>query len=284
MNKRRHFHLKSKHILTILTIVCIGLLVAAFASDDSVEPLREASGFIVTPFENGITNVGDWLYGLTDYFRNPKTLAKENKELKKTIEDLQEQNTLLEEDQKELERLQELYDTDEEYSDYDKVLAKVIAKDSGNWYNTFTINKGSSDGIEENMNVISAGGLVGIVTETGAGWANVRSIIDDGNNVSAMTLSDEQTCMITGDLELIDSGLLAFSQLEDSEGSVTVGQKIVTSHISDKYLEGILVGTIKSIEPDEQNLTYTGTLIPAVDFSNLQEVFVITELKEKAED
>ncbi len=282
--KKRRFHLKSKHILTILTIVCVGLLVAAFAADFSVQPLREVSGFVVTPFENGISRVTDWLYQMTDYFRNSKALAEENRELQDMVEDLQEQNALLEEDQEELARLKELYEVDEEYSEYDKVLANVIAKDAGNWYSNFTINKGSSDGIEKDMNVIAAGGLVGIVTETGSGWAKVRSIIDDGSSVSAMTLSDAQTCMITGDLELMDSGVLAFSQLQDSEGSVTVGQKIVTSHISDKYLEGILVGTINSIESDNRNLTYTGTLIPAVDFSNLQEVLVITTLKEQEEE
>ena len=57
-----------------------------------------------------------------------------------------------------------------------------------NWFSTFTIDKGSKDGIAADMNVMAGSGLVGIVTEVGPTWAKVRSIIDDSSNVSAMVL------------------------------------------------------------------------------------------------
>ena len=113
----------------------------------------------------------------------------ENKELKSQINSLTEQNNILIQDQTELTRLKELYDLDQEYTDYPKVAARIISKDPGNWYDTFMINKGSNNGIRVDNNVIAGKGLVGIVTEVGPSWATVRSIIDDSSNVSAMAVS-----------------------------------------------------------------------------------------------
>ena len=82
------------------------------------------------------------------------------------------------------------------------------------------------------------------------------------------------------DLELMQQGVISFSQLLDSAGAVAVGDKIVTSHISDKYLPNILIGYINDISLDSNKLTKSGTIIPAVDFEHLEEVLVILELKQ----
>ena len=70
------------------------------------------------------------------------------------------------------ERLQELYKLDQNYADYEKTAAHVIGSDSNNWFSTFTIDKGSNDGIEVDMNVMAGSGLVGIVVDVGPTWAN----------------------------------------------------------------------------------------------------------------
>ena len=177
-----------------------------------------------------------------------------------------------------------MYQLDQQYNEYDKIAAEVIAKNSGNWYSTFTINRGSEDGILVDQNVIAGSGLVGIVTEVGAHWATVRSIIDDSSNVSAMTVSTSANCVVCGDLILMDEGKLQFIHLKDDEDKVQEGEKIVTSAVSDKFLKGILIGYVSEIEEDPNNLTKTGTLTPAVDFEHLQEVLVIKELKQQKEE
>ena len=101
------------------------------------------------------------------------------------MDELTAENSDLLQNQDEYERLKDLLDLKDEYSNYPTIAARIIAKDSGNWFNVFTINKGSKDGIQEDMNVIADGGLVGIVTSVGSNWATVRSIIDDYSNVSA---------------------------------------------------------------------------------------------------
>ncbi len=283
MKKYFKYKIKNKHLLTMMTIFCIGLIVLSFSSVVSFNPVRNVLGYVVVPFQNGINRIGNWMTEQKHGFQNVEKLSKENEELRKQIAELTEKNSLLVQAQDEAERLRELYNLDKEYSAYEKVAAQVIGKNTGNWYSTFIINRGSADGIEVDMNVIAQGGLVGIITGTGEHWATVRSIIDDSSNVSAMVASTSQICMVTGDLQLMDDGKIRFFQLTDKEDLVQEGNKIVTSSVSNKFLKGILIGYVGEIYEDANQLTKNGTIIPAVDFEDIQEVLVIKQLKQQAD-
>lgn len=284
LKKKIHFRfkLKSKHLLAIMTLFCISAIAATFSAGVGSAPLQDAAGMVIVPFEKSISQVGAWLTGLRANFRDKQALIAENEELKAEIDSLTTENNELLLDQGELVRLEQLYKLDEEYSDYPKVAAKIISKDPGNWYDTFMINRGTNDGIRVDNNVIAGKGLVGIVTEVGPSWATVRAIIDDSSNVSAMTVSTSDNCVVEGDLELIDEGKLRFKQLYDQENKVTVGERIVTSNISEKYVEGLFIGYVSEVEMDSNNLTKTGTIVTPVDFLHLKDVFVITVNKQDA--
>ena len=105
----------------------------------------------------------------------------------------------------------------------------------------------------------------------GPTWAKVRSIIDDSTNISGMALSTSDTCIVSGDLSLMSDGQIRFEQMENNDNVVNVGDQIVTSYISDKYLQGILIGYVSEVNVDSNNLTRSGYITPAVDFKNLQE-------------
>lgn len=281
---RFRIHLKSKHLLVIMTFFCGSAVVSTLASGVTSEPLAEAAGMIVVPFEKSINGIGSWIGEINQTFQDKQDLIDKNQELQDAVDTLTEQNNILIQNQSELSRLQELYNLDEEYSSYPKVAARIISKDPGNWYDTFMINRGSNDGIRVDNNVIAGKGLVGIVTEVGPNWATVRAIIDDSSNVSAMTVGTDDTCVVEGELELIDEGKLRFSQLYDKDDKVTVGERVVTSNISDKYVEGLFIGYVSEIELDTNNLTKTGTIVTPVDFQHLKDVFVITVNKQDAVD
>ena len=108
---------------------------------------------------------------------------------------------------------------------------------------TLVLESVDDDKIDETISLLIAqAGLVGIVTQTGPDWAIVRSIVDDNSNVSAMVSNTSDTCIISGDLELIDKGSLNLVKLRDDDNHVHVGDKVVTSNISEKFLPGILIG------------------------------------------
>ncbi|HIV11721.1 MAG TPA: rod shape-determining protein MreC [Candidatus Pullilachnospira stercoravium] len=276
--------MQTKHLIAVMTILCIGLIALSLSSRFSFAPVRSALGYVIVPFQNGINVVGDWLTEQKNGFQSMKELAQENEDLKAQVDELEAKNSTLVQDQEEVDRLRTLYNLDQDYSEYDKVAAQVIGKDAGNWYNTFIINRGSEDGIAVDMNVIAGAGLAGIVTEVGPHWATVRSIIDDTSNVSATVTSISQNCIVTGDLEMMDEGKIRFIQLTDREDQVQEGDKVVTSSVSSKFLRGILIGYISDVETDSNNLTKQGTIIPAVDFDNIQEVLVITQLKQQTDE
>ena len=284
MKKKNQKSRSNKYWLLGTSLVCVLLMIFSVFAEKVEGPFRGVADITVIPMQKGISQIGTWIGDVSENFETLKQLKKENKKLQKQVDELQAKNTTLSQDQEELDRLRTLYNLDTDYSEFEKVAAQVIGKDTGNWYSTFLINRGSSDGIAVDMNVIADGGLVGIVTETGAHWATVRSIIDDSSNVSAMTVSTQDNCVVEGDLELIDEGKLSFSQMYDQDNKVTVGERIVTSNISEKYVEGLFIGYVSEIQQDPNNLTKTGTIVTPVDFGHLKDVFVITTNKQDAID
>lgn len=282
--KGEKFTLPSKYLLFILTILCTGMVLLTFNTTVFSGPLSAVAGYTVVPFEEGISVVGSWLANRSDELAQIRVLLAENESLRQQVDELTIENTRLQQDRYELTNLRELYNLDAQYDEYEKTGARIIARDSGNWFHSFVINKGVKDGIAVDMNVMAGSGLVGRVVDVGPNWAKVKAIIADDSNVSAMVLSSSDNMIVSGNLKLYASGVIEFEQLVDSNDVVVEGDKIVTSNISDKYLPGILVGYINTINRDANNLTKSGYITPAVDFEHLEEVLVIMKVKQTMEE
>ena len=278
--KRERFHLPNKYLLFLLTLFCVGMMILSFTTNFLAAPLNYISSYLIVPFEKGLTSVGTYALEKTKQLQELSYVLKENEQLKEQINELTIENTLLQQEKYELTKLRELYELDAEYENYNKIGARIISRDSSNWYSSFVIDKGSDDGIKVNCNVIAGSGLVGRVVEVGPNHAKVISIISDGINTSGMILASGDNLIVTGNLTTMAEGKIEYSQLIDSKNKVTVGDKIVTSNISDQYLPGILIGYISSIATDSNNLTKSGYVTPVVDFEHLNEVLVIKELKQ----
>ncbi len=281
--KRTKFTLQSKYLLLILTGLCVVLMGVTFSTDLFTGVVADVSGYVTIPFQKGISEAGSFLLSRTEELAQLKDVQAQNKKLQEQIDALTIQNNTLAQEKYELNNLRELYQLDQEYSQYQKIGAKVIGKDTGNWFSSFIIDKGTGDGIAVNMNVMAGSGLVGIVTEVGANWAKVVSIIDDSKNVGGSVLATGDNMIVSGDLELMNENSIRFSKLIDSAEKVKEGDKVVTSNISDKYLPGLLIGYIKTLESDSNNLTHSGTITPAVDFEHMNEVLVILDLKQQVD-
>lgn len=272
----------SKYVLLGLSAFCLLLIGVTSFNNGILAPLRTGVGFLLIPIQSGVNVVGSGIYNGLEDMRTMGTALDENEKLKARVDELMEENNRLQQEQFELARLRELYELDQEYLQYEKVGARVIAKDTGNWFQVFRIDKGSDDGIEVNMNVMAGGGLVGIVTDVGANYATVRSIIDDASNVSAMSSRTGDNGIVSGDLQLFKEGRLRFSRVR-KDADIEEGDKIVTSNISDIFLPGILIGYATDLTVDSNNMTKSGYILPVAEFDNLQEVLVITRQKEDGE-
>ena len=270
---------KSKYIFIILTVLCVMMVVLSSIKDGLMNPLRNAVGTVLVPMQTGVNRVGRGLYSHWEKHKSLVEAEEENTKLQTKIDTLTEENNILKQNEEELRRLRELYALDQDYLQYKKVAARVIEKDSENWFQVFRIDKGSKDGIKVDQNVMAKGGLVGIVTDVGLNYATVRSIIDDESRVSCMGIQSSDTCIVAGDLKLYEEGRLRISNMK-KDAVIQDGDRIVTSNISSKFLPGILVGFAIDIQVDEKRLMKNGYLIPAADFTNLQEVLVLTDRKD----
>ena len=270
---------RNKFVLIVLSIISIILIGITSFNDSIISPLRQAVGIVLLPVQSGVNTAGRAVYDNIEEQRKIHSAITENIELNKKIDELTQENTKLMADNGELARLRELYKLDESYSDYPKVGARVVAKDSTKWFSTFTIDKGSDDGIAVDMNVIGYGGLIGIVTDVGKNYATVRAVIDDISRVSAMSLRTGALCRVDGNLEQYNEGRLILRDVK-SDADVNEGDMIVTSNVSTKYLPNILIGYARDLKDDSSKLTKSGYIIPVVNFDTISEVLVITKLKE----
>ena len=281
MRRKNRTTIPSKYILFAVTVLCIGTMSLSFLTNFDGGPLNVVSGYVLIPVQKGINAVGGWARDKADNLEDLKKVRSENQALQEQVAELTLENNALLQERYELEELKNLYQLDKDYSSLNKIAANVIGKDSGNWFHMFIIDKGTDDGIQVDMNVIAGGGLVGIVTKVGPDWAQVRSIIDDMSNVSAMILKNSDLCYVRGDLQMITERTLQLNQLRDEDDEVVQGDKVVTSYASAKYHEGILIGYVNELSTDANNLTKSGSLTPAVDFEHLSTVLVITDLKQQ---
>lgn len=284
MRKKKQSKFPAKYVLLIMTILCAVIIGCSLKASGS-GPVSAAAGAMLAPMQKGVNQLGSGLTNLREHLRTKKSLEKENEELRTQLADAQENLNQVQLNQEELDNLKSLYDMDQNYADYDKIAANVIGKDAGNWFSVFLIDRGSNDGITVGMNVLADGGLAGIVIQVGPNYAKVRSIIDDNSNVSARNLSTSDLCVVSGSLKTMnESSLIDFDDLRDKEDQAKVGNQIVTSNISDMFLEGIPIGYITDIKTDSNNLTKSGHIATIVDFEHLDDVFVILQTKDISTD
>lgn len=284
MRRRSKVVFPAKYLLLIMSGICVVAMLVSFTLNISGGPLHAAAGYVFIPMQEGINQVGTWFSDKADNLKQLSDVMAENEELKKQVDSLTAELNTVKLEQYELDNLRELYDLDQKYPSYEKVAANVIGKDSGNWFNTFTIDKGSEDGIEVDMNVMSGSGLVGIVTEVGPNYAKVTTIINDTSKVRGMVSTTSDNLIVSGSLQNMNENMvIEFDNLNDKDDEVAVGDPVVTSYVSYDYQQGILIGYISSIEMDSNNLTKSGTITPVVDFEHIEEVLVILNKKQTTE-
>lgn len=255
----------------VLIVSIWGLALKKFDFSDSNRTLFQRLIIeTVAPIQEGFTSTKGFFQTLADNYLYIVNTRKENKVLKKQIEDLNEIIFQYEGVKKENNRLKELLKFGEEIK-YEKVLAQVIGWDSSGEFQTLRINKGLNDGIVRKSAVITSQGLVGIVQSVSANYSDIITILDFNNKVDVILDRTRAHGILQGNANQICN----LNYVVRSE-SVEIGDVVITSGLGTIYPKGIRIGTVVDVENSKYALTQDILVKPFVDFNKIEEVVVLT--------
>lgn len=231
---------------------------------------------VVSAVNTATTYIRDVALGVRDYFKMMRDLEDARIE----ITDLKVQLVSLQEEALENDRLKSLLNAKENSESYDPVYARVIARDPGVWFNTFSINVGTLNGVEVNMAVINADGLIGHVYEVGANYAKVMSIIDSRSAVACLIERTRDEGIMRGKIETWSETPECNMYYLPKVSDVAPGDVVLTSGTDTLYPKGYKVGTVVSVSREQESSERYIVVMPSVDFQHIEEVLVLRTVVE----
>lgn len=268
-------YLVNRYTMGVLVIV-IGIMgLMHFTSFDrpDLTKAEKITKDIFAPLQGGVTRVSNYFSNSLNALFSFREIKKENRELKKKVAQLERENSLLKEYEYQNLRLRELLDfKDSTANDYALVAASVVGHNPSNWFDVITINRGSSDGVERDMPVITGKGLVGRVINVAEDSSDVLLILDSNSAVGGISQVTRTPGIVEGVSE--NSGFIRMIHIP-KDAPLKENQVIVTSGLGGIFPKGLPIGRVTNIQTKSNGLVKEATIRPFVDFNRLEEVFVI---------
>ena len=260
-------------VLVLVLMLLIGLL--AYAASVGGLATSTVMGAISGPLQSVSSSisgaVSDFLGGITSISDNEKRIE----ELENQVNELRGQLIDLDQYKQENEEFRQYLDLKEQNPDYVFEDAAVIAKDPAERFGGFTINKGSLAGIEAGDPVITPDGLVGFVSEVGATYSKVQTLLDPSTSVSSLISRTRDSGVLgSNTTEYAKQGLCRLGYL-DRQSSVTAGDLVITSGVGGKYPSGLVIGTISQVSQEADGISLYASVQPAADIADVRDVMVI---------
>ena len=267
------FRFIKQHYITVLivAVIVLAVLAAAFAGkkEGKTNFVADAAGIVLTPLQGSFHWVFDNISGIFQYIGDIRTNAQDNEALTHRVQELESEDLRMEND-----RLRSLLDLKERQREYDTVGAEIIAKEPGNWFTNFTIDKGTMDGLSQSDPVINTSGLVGYIYDIGTTWAKVSTIVAPTSSTGAVLPRTGEEVVVDG-IQDQKSSILCKMSYVPKDSNIMVGDTIETSGLGGMYPKGLYIGRVKEIQNSQDGLTRDVLVEPAVDFKRLREVLVI---------
>ncbi len=226
---------------------------------------------ITSPFQKAVTYSTGALGDLIDSYVLLVNLRRENAALRRTVAELREENSLLREKAIASERLRNLLQFSKKIP-RSMLPAQIIGIDPSSWFRTILIDKGTKHGVKRGMAVVSPEGIVGHVLQASPRYAKVLLITDFNSSVDAVVQRSRAKGLVAGNGE--NRCRLKYAERTED---IQVGDRVVTSGLGGRYPKGLMIGKISKIEKKSYGLFQHAEIILSVNFSKLEEVFVITE-------
>lgn len=274
---RFFFHSRQFKIILAITAVLVAASVAFAVIGGKMAPQADIFGSIAAPFRSALTKASQAVEDFTSAYTEGDRLMVENAELQAEINELRSRLADYEKTASENKFYKDYLEIKDTHSDFSFCAAALISRDKDDPYLGFVINKGSLSGIAEKDPVITDAGLVGYISEVGLTTAKVSTVLSPDVTLGALDNRTGDSGIISGNLELADKGQTKLSNLSRS-CNVAVGDYVVTSG-EGVFPEGLLVGTVQSIDSDEYNTSIYAAIAPFVKLDEIRQVMVITEFE-----
>lgn len=256
--------------LLVVALALWGIATQSF----NLKDVSAFEGFLIeafAPIQRGTVSVKERVASMFDHYVMIVNTSKENVQLRKTVDELENKIFEYQEVRKENERLKQLLQFGKEIP-REKVLAQIVSWDASNEFKVLRINKGSSDGLKKMSPVITMNGLVGYVYRLTPNYADILTILDQNNRVDSIVARTRSHGIVEG----VSDFKCRLKYLNRTE-KVEVGDEVITAGLGNIYPKGIKVGKITKIDKENYGITQSIVVTPSVNFHKLEEVVVLIE-------
>jgi rod shape-determining protein MreC len=260
--------------LILTTIVLFVILGVSARENSKLNWFGNLFNSAISPVQKAFSVSAQKVGSTLSFFQDSKAIKEENKKLKARVQELEKENENLKGLKDKNEELKKLVNMKDQFSDFEFLGSNIISMDAGNWFNTFGIDRGSTDGIETDNAVIAGEGLVGRITTVGPISSKVMSILDVDSTISARLTKSSKYVLVKGDINLKDKGFCRMDNIP-ADADVAVGDSVETSGIGGIYPKGITIGKVVEVRQVNNEMNRYAIVKPVVDFDKLETVSVL---------
>ncbi len=269
-------------ILLALMVVLLGFLIASVYSGGAAPLFSRLLGMLTTPFQQAAAGISGGVGGFFERYMNAADTYERNEALQRELTGLREQLADYDKVKHENEQLREILDVMESHQDRQVVTADVIARSPAGRYNSFSINRGTMDGVAYLDPVMTPDGLVGYVSEVGMSHSTVSTILDAAVDVGAYVSSTRDIGIVSGTVDLSLEGLCSLDYLP-RESEIAAGDLILTSG-GPLFPRDIIIGTVREVRPNAHGTGLVAVVAPAAPVDAVKNVFVITQFEGQGQE
>ena len=267
-----------------IIVICLGVLLSAgaIASKFGGLGLNNAVGIILLPIERVVDYIAGGIDGYNQYFGEFDRLKAENAGLKEHISSMQGNIEDAEKTLSENEWLRGFFKLKIENEHFELMDAQIISRRSGNVMSELTIDKGTFHGVKLNCPVITSSGIIGSVTELGATYCKISTLLSPSSGVSAYIRRTGEIGIVESSFEYSLEGKYIIRYLPQ-DCDVQPGDAVISSGLGSIFPKGLVIGYIESLQNDPFSHTVYGVVTPADDIESVKKVMVIlsTEMEFK---
>ncbi len=269
-------------VLVTLAAAALAFFIWARAQNE-LSVTENAVGSLISPVQSAVNTATIWVRDRIQEIRDRHQLRAAYEEAQLEIMSLQYRVSQLEEQEQENIRLRNLVDAKERYAEMKPVHAQVIARESGRWFDAFSINRGTLSGVEAGMAVINEDGLIGRVYEAGLNYAKVLTIIDSRSATACLIQRTRDNGVMKGQIASSSQDTSCNMYYVPSVNDIMPGDEVITSGLDELYPKGLIVGTVKEVSRQSDVSDQYVVVNPAVDFARIEDVLVLQTVIETDE-